>query len=330
MYSDYLDTSYAYQWIEPPKSVYNFSQTPFKSIEGVKFAYTTNMGSWNSELLLWGGKGSDHFTETGVDTDLILENAVGTAWTIDRDWLSLRAFYFSCDSTLDLTTSNDVKMLSDGISDMENLISAASSGALNPDFHDAVLWERDPGQFYGLGSALDFDTFFISAEATRIDIAGKDSNLVAPKMDSYYVMVGVKLPAQWTLSLTYGEDKDYVDKKGYKQFDAYLNPAGFLGGPTGALGSLRLIDTNNDTVVDGQDNTLYELVGGLAGTVKDTIINTQDYKSQNTTLSARWDFHRSAALKFEFLHDERSGKNASPNGGKKKPEAIRIGMDLVF
>jgi uncharacterized Fe-S cluster protein YjdI len=323
MYSDYLDTSYAYQWIEPPKTVYNLAQTPFKSIEGVKLAYNTNMKNWTSELLVWGGNGDDKFDEAGVEADLILEDSMGIAWTVGYDWLSLRAFYFEADSTLDITTNATLGDLISGtgavfggtnntpldpgnlsVANIEAIISATTSGAINPNFQDALLWEKDPGQFYGLGASLDFERYFVIAEMTRIDVKGSDSNLVTPTLDSFYVTAGIRLPAQWTLSLTYGEDKDHVDDKTWEQFSPYIGPSGVLGGALDAL-----------------------LVPYQLG-MKALAESTQDFQSKETTLGARWDFHRSAALKLEWIHDKRSGGYLGNQ--TQTPQAVRVGIDLVF
>ncbi len=401
MYSDYLDTSFAYQWIEPPKSVYNLAQTPFKSIEGLKIAYNTNMGDWTSELLIWGGNGEDHFTESGVDADLILENSWGTAWTVGYDWLSLRAFYFEADSTLDITTNSAVAGLMNSVYQLEEGI-ASVPGMVRPNFHDALLWEKDPGQFYGLGASFDFESFFIISEITKIDVKGNDSNLVAPTLDSFYITGGVRLPEHWTLSLTYGEDKDKPDNKTWQQLNDDIVRLGtvlppmigalqagegvlqgmetpllagegalesqeaqlqavedYLQGVLIANGSLTGAET---TLLTNTQSALTAVQGSLAGVqgnlaivqgqlavvqaqltglqqlqpglqalqdgLKTVVYQQQDYSSKQTTLSARWDFHPSAALKLEYMIDERDGQFL---GGKKlKPQALRIGLDLVF
>jgi hypothetical protein len=333
MYSDYIDTSYAYQWIEPPIAVYNLAQTPFRSIEGIKLAYTTNMGDWTSELLLWGGKGEDDFTESGVDADLILEDSLGAAWTVGYDWLSLRGFYFMADSSLDITTNTNVNALMGGLDSLETAISIGSGGAKNPDFDDALLWENDPGEFYGLGISMDFESFFIISEVTRIDVKGKESNLVAPTLDSYYITGGVRLPAQWTLSLTFSGDKDHVDEKTFEQFDAFQTDINNLTVTLPFVDSqLALLPQTPEVLA--QRAGVQALIAAtpqlqaLPGAVKATVYSQQDFKSKETTLSARWDFHRSAALKLEYIMDEREGQFLS--GQTLKPQALRVGLDLVF
>lgn len=334
MYSDFLDTSFAYQWIEPPKAVYNLAQTPFKSIEGLKIAYNTNIADWTSELLVWGGKGEDHFEESGVNADLILENSFGAAWTVGYEWLSLRGFYFEADSSLDITTNASVNALMGGLDNLQTAISIGSGGAKNPNFSDAILWEKDPGQFYGLGFSLDFDSFFIISEVTRIDVKGKNSNLVAPSLDSYYITGGVRLPEQWTLSLTYAEDKDKVDEKTFEQFNAYQADINNLTVTLPFVLSQLLLIPVPTPEQQAQIAGVQALIAAtpqlqaLPGMVKATAFTQQDFASTETTLSARWDFHRSASLKLEYIMDERSGVFL---GGKTlKPQALRVGLDLVF
>jgi hypothetical protein len=308
-YSDYLDTSYAYQWILPPISIYNPYQTPFKSMEGVKITYIADLGrAWTSELLVWGGKADDEFSETGVDSRLLLDDAYGIAWTVEREWLSLRAFYLGADTSVDVTTNATLNDLIYGsgavfggtsatpgdpanlsITNMELMLSTAFGVPVN--LRDDLLWEKDASRFYGGGAALDFEKWFVRSEFTRIEV---ENNIVVPQMDSFYVMAGVRLPASVTVSLTYGEDKDRTNREVYEQMDRYvaLNPA------------------------------LATYQGGLK-TFADFL---QNYDIKATTLSTRWDFSRSASLKFEYLVHEWSIDHAK----SQSPQAVRVGLDLVF
>lgn len=310
MYSDYLDTSYAYQWIAPPITVYNAAQTPFKSMEGVKISYLAELGgAWTSELLLWGGKADDVFKENGVDDRLLLEDALGIAWTVEREWLSLRAFYFEAETSLDVTTNPVLDDLIYGsyggeyvagatgtpvgtlpsITDVEAGLSLALGKKVN--LHDDFLWQKDPGQFYGIGAGLEFEYFFMKSEITRIEV---DTSIVTPVMDSWYVMAGVRLPGSVTLSLTYGEDKDRATKDVYEQFDQYV--------------------------------ALDPSLAAYQDAIKQFTETVQKYDIKTTTLTTRWDFHRSASLKFEYLiHDWEYSKNNT-----ETPHAVRVGLDLVF
>lgn len=334
MYSDYLDTSYAFQWIEPPKSVYNFSQTPFNSIEGIKLAYNTSMGDWTSEWLLWFGKGEDKFTETGTELDLTLEDAAGTAWTVGYDWLSMRAFYFEANSSINLDDEPTLAPLLSGLDALQTALSISTGKQYN--FLEPVEWQRDSGRFFGLGTAMDFEKFFISAEATRIDISGDDSNFVAPLMDSYYITAGVRLPGQVTLSLTYGVDKDYPEENVYKLFQL----PGVQAEISALSTALPFIDSQlallpQTPEVVAQRTGIQQLIAAtpdlqaLAAGMRANVEAQQDFRSQNTTLSLRWDFHRSASAKFEYLYENREGDNAKARG-LDQPQAVRVGLDLVF
>ena len=316
MYSDYLDTSYAYQWLAPPLTVYNANQTPFKSLEGLKLSYVTDMWDWTSELVVFGGKTKDDFSANAIiESQLILEDAVGIAWTVDREWLMLRAFYFEADSSVDIS---DNKFISDLLYDAYEGVEVANAtgtavgdiphigfveellSGIFPDdeinFRDELLWEDDPSKFYGLGAGLDFERFFMNAEITRIEV---DTNIVVPTLDSFYVMAGVRLPGQVSLSLTYGEDKDRITKETYEQFDRYI-------GIDATLDSLLLVPYQEG--------------------IKQIVSSLQNYEVKTTMLTARWDFHRSAAFKFEYLHYDYSENKSESN----TPQAIRLGVDLVF
>lgn len=306
MYSDTLDTSYAYPWIEPPKSVYNLSQTPFKSMEGVKFAYTTMMADWSSELLVFTGHAQDRFTESGVDADLILENATGVAWTVGYDWLSLRAFYFQADTSLDITTNSDIKTLITAVTAVQTS-ARTELGSSKVNLTDALLWEKDPGAFYGLGASLDFQQVFIITELTSINVKGDDSNFVTPNMYSAYVTAGVRLPSDWSLSLTYLRDIDHANKKTWKQFNPVIAQLSQLP-PSVSIA------------------TLIAQLQGTQTAVEKEVKNQQDYSSKGLTLAARWDFHPSASFKAEYLVEERAYGSAK----SKIPQAVRIGLDFAF
>jgi hypothetical protein len=47
MFSDFLDVSYAYSWIDPPKGVYNI---PFDTFDGLGVIYNENIGEFDSSL----------------------------------------------------------------------------------------------------------------------------------------------------------------------------------------------------------------------------------------------------------------------------------------
>ena len=342
MYSSYLDTSYAYQWIAPPISVYNEAQTPFKSMEGLKLSYVADMGGdWSSELLVFGGKSKDDFKVQGLDTQLELEDSVGVAWTVDWNWLAMRAFYLKATTSADITTNPELSYALYGDAqgddiDFGAIFAAPSVDDVDPDvvpyedtaeglveaagaievveilgtlllgeqveLQDDLLWENDDGEFYGIGASVDIGVFFAVTELTRIEV---DSNFAVPVLNSFYLMVGGRPIPQVALSLTYGLDKDEAVEDTWKQFDQY-----------------KIQDPQGDAEAAYND-----LVISVQGGVRDNVKNFQNYEIETLTFSARWDIHSQVALKFEHLI-QRSEENDS--GIVAKPQAILIGMDLIF
>ncbi len=310
IYSDFLDASYAYQWLEPPQVVYENSAF-FKSIEGLKLAYTTTMGEWASELLVWGGnsKAPYEFRDSGLSGDIVAEEQIGLAWTVEREWLLLRGFYFTAETSTDVTTLppvlQDIVVGSGGpfgisIAGVENAVLGATGK--KPDFLAAFLQEKDELNYSGLSAAFEFEQFFILSEFTRVLHPSSSSSLLAAKKtDSYYITGGVRLPAEWTLSLTVGESKAIVDRDAWEQFIPYFGVAG------GALDPLLI---------------------PYASAMKGLIETMQNKTAQSTVLSARWDFHPSAALKLEYLQDDR--KDALTAQKQVRPEAFRIGLNFEF
>ncbi|NRB39928.1 MAG: hypothetical protein HRU20_15915 [Pseudomonadales bacterium] len=317
MYSDYLDVSYAYQWISPPQSVYGVPS--ISSTEGVKLAWTADMGGqWTSEMLLWTGKTQEF--EAALGSDLIIENGVGFAWAIERDWLTLRAVYFGGKATAD--TSAATADLFDGLALIEGNVqqqTADPSYSLNGVREDFEFVEDD-AVFMGLGAFMDFEYAFFGAEATMITM---DKNVAVGDLKSYYAMAGVRLPGDWSVSLTYSVNDDKANEEVYEDFQTITADHAaiplFAPDADGNMAPYMLNDTTQATVAHI-----------VQGTV--TGIEAQTYEeSQTYTLGARWDFHRSAAFKMEYLHQIRDGMNGNTAEiSTTDADAFRVALDLVF
>jgi len=113
MYSDFLDVSYAYNWITPPSNVYDLA---FDSFDGLGLIYTSELGEFDSTLHLTAGRNQDSFDLGGgnvVRPDF--NKLIGVAWTLNRDWLTLRSAYFQTDMTIPVTALDGLRGLWDGV-----------------------------------------------------------------------------------------------------------------------------------------------------------------------------------------------------------------------
>ncbi|NRB38267.1 MAG: hypothetical protein HRU20_07325 [Pseudomonadales bacterium] len=300
MYSDYLDVGYAYQWISPPYSVYGVPS--FSSMEGAKISWTTELGAdWSSELLLWGGRTDEALEELGGE-NLLIDDGLGLAWSVERDWLSLRAVYFQGVTSADV--SAQIAPLDAGLQALEQGIQMISG---NADFNldvvrDDLAYTEADSRFMGLGAFLDFEYTFFGSEITVIDV---DKSIAVGELSSAYVMAGVRLPANWALSLTYSVDRDDVNEDVYEQLETLTAP--YLDfDPSGGLRN------------------------GVEGIIR-AIEGTQINDTDTWTLGSRWDFHRSASFKMEYLIQKKSYRDlVTAEEFSQKPRAFRLALDMVF
>ncbi|MCP4392682.1 MAG: hypothetical protein GY804_00150 [Alphaproteobacteria bacterium] len=308
-YSDVLDVGYAYQWIAPPNSIYNKSF--IQSVDGLKLNYTTDMGDWSSDLVVYVGSSTASLDSADRETsmDIDIEDAYGMAWTVDKDWISLRTAYghskVSLDQPFVADLANGVLSMGDGINSIVDAINQANPTAniatVNlSSVEDDILIKNDHQNVLSVATTMDFDQVFIIAEAIGSEY---DANLSIHRTRRAYLTLGGRLPHDVSLSLTYGKQKSYVNDEIYENLGDRLEP--YLGA-TGLIGGL--LDTELQV---------------LNATVEAYTKVSQDQVIEDYTLSARWDFQPNAAFKFEYLIQDNETED-------RKPEAFRFGVDLVF
>ncbi|MDN3639317.1 porin [Simiduia curdlanivorans] len=168
-YSDFLDVGYAYPWIRPPESVYDLF---FSTMEGANLQFNGAMGSWDSGLQLVMGRTANDLVISGEESNADLRNLVGGAWTINNDWLTLRAAYFQADTTIENTSLNAVEagLIGAGFADQGNSLAARD----------------DKGSFLGLGFKADNGSWLLAGEVTQIKV---EDSFVADQ-DSAYITIG--------------------------------------------------------------------------------------------------------------------------------------------
>jgi len=193
MYSDFVDVSYAYNWITPPRGVYSL---PFDSFDGLGSIYTSQLGEFDSSLHVIFGRNQDEVEfdagSATVISDIDVQNLIGGAWTLNREWLTLRAAYFQADLTLPVP---DLTTLATGFS-------AFGSAEVGQN----LIASEDKVTFAELGFQIDYNEYFLIGEYTKLDL--EDTGLA--DNDSYYITAGMRVN-DFTLHLTYGVDDDELD-----------------------------------------------------------------------------------------------------------------------
>lgn len=307
MYSDFIDVSYAYQWLVPPTSVYGRSF--FRTLEGGKISYLTGFGEWSSDLQLFTGKTEESFSATSMDFTVGVDDVKGVAWTVDREWLALRLIYAELDITLDGFTAVDdllggLALIEAGINVNAPLLSLPllDTRILKED----LLLRDDRNQYTGLGVTLRFDPVFIASEVTQSRF---DDNLATGNKSAGYLMLGTKLPGRWSLSVTCSVSDQEPNAAIVRRVNRMTAP--YMGTP---------LEPAAQMVRDSVDGA---------------VAQAQDLKTTQYILGARWDFHPAASLKLEYVQEDDDGvlfdtATFTKDDTSRNPQAYLLGLDLVF
>ena len=321
MFSDYLDVGYAYQWVSPPFSVYGAPTV--NSTEGAKLSWIADLGGdWLSEVQIWSGESNETLDELN-DAPFTLTDQTGIAWNLEREWLVLRGVYVQGKGTIDIlalqTANAQIAAIEGGINQISAQPGVTVDAVDLSSVQDDVTYTEDKNEFFGLGFMLDFESVFIGAEASRVK---SDTNLPLGDLDSYYVLTGVRLPADVTLSFTYSVDSDKEKSEIYENYQdltrtsiAQLDATiAFLeANNPGNPGLPGMKQVRDGAVKFGTD-------------IETTVIQQQRKERETFTLGARWDFHRQAALKAEYML-----QNTTIGAQEEvSPKAVRLAIDLIF
>lgn len=303
-YSDFLDVGYAYQWIEPPAAVYSGG---FDALDGMKLSYLSDLGDWSSEVQVWLGN---------IEEDVLqIDDSYGVAWQVDGEWISLRAVYgFGRVTSASGNTDVGLTGIEEGIASLETAVNTAPPNGLGGSLDlsgvmDDLKLEGDDGTFIGIAAFMDFDGYFMGIEATQTTV---DDTVVFGDTKSYYIMAGMRLPQSWTLTFTYSKDDDEYKQESIDDAAAAL--AAYNAATTPYVGAVASIDS-----------AITALQTGLA-TVGGAVKAIQQGEAETYTLGARWDFHSNASFKIEYLTKD----SDTVREGKREPQALRLGLDLVF
>jgi len=251
MYSDFLDVGYAYHWIEPPNGVYSL---PFDLVDGVGSIYNSSLGSFDSTLHLTYGRNQDEVNLVGADREPDFWNLFSAAWTLNRDWLTLRASYAQTELTVP-------------IDDFDPLVGGWRAAGF-PQVADDILIVDDFGYFAGVGIIIDYEDYLVVAEYTEVH----PGDSVFPVQDSYYLSFGKRFDTL-LVHLTYGADED-ISKS-------------ILGGvPSGVDPGLDFLiaSTAGLFASQGEDSTFFTL--GARWEVSDSVAFKAEFTKYDDALAS--------------------------------------------
>ncbi len=189
MYSDYLDVSYAYHWISPPKGVYDLI---FDTFDGLSAVYSTSFGEVDATFHGIYGRITDDFEAFGEKVDPDLKHLAGLSTSFTYDWLTVRGGYFVADITMPF---NDLESLAQGW---------RQAGFPKEGDHTSIF--EDSASFLEFGFQANFNSLIFVGEYTKLTL----DNTPLAEEDSYYVMAGYQFD-DILVHLTYGADENAND-----------------------------------------------------------------------------------------------------------------------
>ena len=307
MYSDFIDVSYAYEWLNPPVVIYG--NTFFKTFDGGKISYLTDIGDWSSEVILFTGSTEQDFVTTGKELTVEIDRTVGIAWTVDYEWVALRAVYAELD--VSLTGFDVIEDMLGGLDTFAGAINSQAPGLSLPlinlsEFADEIRLEDDKNQYYGFGASFNFEQFFAATEITHSEV---EHSIATGGKDAFYLMLGTKLPHHWSLSFTYGYSDEKLEEEIIDEIQTLTKP--YMG-----------------TALESTAVLLNKVVEGA-------VTEAHDKETSQYILGARWDFHPSVSLKLEYQLQDYEGFTFNSSSfaiedDKSTPSAYLIGIDLIF
>ncbi len=183
MFSDFLDVSYAYNWITPPANIYDI---PFSSFNGLGVIYNDSFGEFNTSLHAIYGSNPENINLNDAAIESDLKQLTGAALTLSRDWLTLRAAYFTFEHNIPVFDGLADGYRAFGQNEMANQVQVSG----------------DDAQFFELGFQMDLTSLFVLGEYTFSEVKGAPLG----ETENFFISIGRQID-ELTLHITYGETK---------------------------------------------------------------------------------------------------------------------------
>lgn len=233
LYSDYQDVSYAYHFISPPSGVYG---APWDVVDGVGSIYSFSTGEFDSTLHITFGRNQDEIKQLPDATDVNFKDNLTVAYTVNRDWLTLRASVSLTDATI-------------GLPFVDPLVEAWRSfdAPLNQLGDDLEI--RDDRFFFtGLGARIDYEDYLFVAEYSKTDLGDNFS----ADYQSYYLSLAKRFD-NFLVHFTYNNiEQDADSMPDYAPFPGQcVDPASYECLWANTLGFLQAVAIDTDTYTVG-------------------------------------------------------------------------------
>ncbi|HVL01551.1 MAG TPA: porin, partial [Dongiaceae bacterium] len=283
LYSDFLDVGYAYHWISPPDGVYNLSG--FDSSDGV-------MLEWQTEFSGFVSTATVATARTTADIDggtLDSVNGLTATWNLNYDWFTFHIAHSEADITID---NPQINQLAAGL---------AQTTLVSQNAIDNMLFDSDKGTFDGVGISVDTGRVFAVAEYTE---TASEDTFSADPTQNWYVSGGARF-SKLTAYLTYEHKEGDLQEDALTEITSRLDPA------------IAALQAGLPATAE-QYAQLAGLRGGVAQIFAQSETDTDTY-----SVGLRYDFHPSAAMKFEYIQQD-------DKINEVEPAAVAVAIDLVY
>ncbi len=170
--SDYYDVGFAYPWVRPIEEVY--ANAPITHHDGVDFILSHRIGGWDATLQGYYGNEDGEQIAAGSLTHRDIDSLMGITYTVDKNFLSLRASVHGADVTLDVEA-------------LRPLFAALRSTPYGS-VADDVEFSDKSAVFSEVAVTYDADSWYIRAEASTTNF---DRSFSADQA-SWYVTGGFR------------------------------------------------------------------------------------------------------------------------------------------
>ena len=232
MFTDFVDVGFAYNWVTPPTGVYDL---PVGTVTGVNTIITGSAGPIDSNFQVLVGRNTGTTLLDGVKRPSDVNDLVLIAWTVNYDWLTLRASHTNAQISLE-------------IAELQDLLGGWRQTPF-ANVADALEFNKDDATFSEVGFKMEFENFQLLGEMTELR---SDDNFTGDQ-DSYYVSAAYRVD-QVTFHVTYGEDETSND---YSAIDSVRAAV-----PVGASTSIDTLIFLSNGVLDSRlEDASYTTVG---------------------------------------------------------------------
>ncbi|MCG8534890.1 MAG: porin [Pseudomonadales bacterium] len=263
-------------------------------MDGVNLEYYGDWGAVTSRFNIIVGA----TTTSSGDLDVSSEDHWVLSWNMNWEWLTFQASYSES-----LVT---VAPINTQATNANELIGSTLTGAQL----ESITMDSNKGHFAGVGVAADFGSWFAGAEYTDV---GVDDSPLNPDKKSWYVTGGFRSGAL-TMSLTYANTENPNNEDTVETLSTALipglefvrdDPFGLIDNDAASAGASQILDVTESTYIIGFD-------------------------AESINLTIRYDFHPSAAFKFDYTQEEADYEDVNGNITTREPSLVRMGVDLVF